>query len=496
MFFKQNIESEKNISGASWENINKKKRKTILICTILSISILTTSSCNFAEITAFPSISDSSSPSSSSTAISEDGESSSTESESEVSSTPVPTLTPTPSIAPTATPTMAIPDKYKYINVEIANFRTTPGIDAGSTIIKQLHYRARVKELSKTDKWSLIVTDTDETGYVFSEYLSDTMPAVTPAVPAGRIFTKWAAESSLPKSYYSVNLADFAGRSIDYKPLEGITVIIDPGHGGVDPGATYNNTVLEKTINLSVSLELKTKLEEMGAEVFCTRTDDRFLSLYYRNALINKYILEKHKQVLAAAGEDVADTDRIIGLLDQVMSKNSDVVSSGGRGVFLGLGVNADIRTAMDISSEYDNIILLSIHCNSIFNADYAHGVEIYYGTNNAIFQDEKRLLVDESLSNPVNPEYQYYDDSARQKFATALRDGVRNGTGMSMRGPGDGLYAWNFCMLRENNLTSALIELGFLSNKGDREYLMDPGNQKIMAFSIAKSIYNYFCAS
>jgi N-acetylmuramoyl-L-alanine amidase len=50
--------------------------------------------------------------------------------------------------------------------------------------------------------------------------------------------------------------------------------------------------------------------------------------------------------------------------------------------------------------------------------------------------------------------------------------------------------------MLRENNLTGALIELGFLSNKGDREYLLDPVNQKIMALGIAKSIYNYFCAS
>lgn len=383
-----------------------------------------------------------------------------------------------------------------YVNVEVVNFRTTPGTDSASTIIKQLHYRARVKELSKNDKWSLIVTDTDETGYVFSEYLIDTMPAITPTQPAGRTFTKWPAETSLAKSYYSVNLVDFIGRSIDYKPLEGITVIIDPGHGGSDPGAMYQNSVMEKTINLSVSLELGKKLVEMGAEVVYTRSDDRFLSLYYRNALINKYILEKHKQAQTALGEDTAETDRVIGLLNEVMNKNSDVISSGGRGVFLGLGVNSDIRTVLDVSSEYDDIILLSIHCNSIADASYASGVEIYYGTNNAIYQDEKKLLADENLSNPVNPEYQFYDDSARQKFATILRDGIRSETGLGMRGPGDGLYAWNFCMLRENNLTGALVELGFLSNKGDREYLLDPLNQKIMALGIAKSIYNYFCAS
>ena len=51
------------------------------------------------------------------------------------------------------------------------------------------------------------------------------------------------------------------------------TVIIDPGHGGVDAGATANN-VLEKNINLDISLKLKQFLQAFGFNVIMTRDTD------------------------------------------------------------------------------------------------------------------------------------------------------------------------------------------------------------------------------
>ena len=52
-------------------------------------------------------------------------------------------------------------------------------------------------------------------------------------------------------------------------------IIIDAGHGGEDGGTTGVNGVLEKDVNLDISLLLGDILEASGASVIYTRTDDR-----------------------------------------------------------------------------------------------------------------------------------------------------------------------------------------------------------------------------
>lgn len=56
-----------------------------------------------------------------------------------------------------------------------------------------------------------------------------------------------------------------------------ITVVIDPGHGGVDPGKVGVNGELEKELNLQISFELKKCLEEQGIQVVLTRETDEGL---------------------------------------------------------------------------------------------------------------------------------------------------------------------------------------------------------------------------
>ncbi|MCR5121014.1 MAG: N-acetylmuramoyl-L-alanine amidase [Ruminococcus sp.] len=53
------------------------------------------------------------------------------------------------------------------------------------------------------------------------------------------------------------------------------TVVIDPGHGGMDGGGVSVNNVPEKGINLNIALGLSDMLRLMGYEVKLTRTDDR-----------------------------------------------------------------------------------------------------------------------------------------------------------------------------------------------------------------------------
>jgi N-acetylmuramoyl-L-alanine amidase len=70
-------------------------------------------------------------------------------------------------------------------------------------------------------------------------------------------------------------------------PIIGKTLVLDPGHGGVDAGACGRQGTREKDINLEVSMRLKDLLEEAGAKVVLTRTGDYFISLYERPYLAN-----------------------------------------------------------------------------------------------------------------------------------------------------------------------------------------------------------------
>ncbi len=68
------------------------------------------------------------------------------------------------------------------------------------------------------------------------------------------------------------------------RPLEGITVLLDAGHGGTESGAIgpMGDLCPEKTVNLSLTLKLKAELELYGATVLLTRADDSTVSLYDR----------------------------------------------------------------------------------------------------------------------------------------------------------------------------------------------------------------------
>ena len=61
-------------------------------------------------------------------------------------------------------------------------------------------------------------------------------------------------------------------------PLSGQTVYIDPGHGGIDPGAC-GQFVVEKDVVLKVALYLGVRLEKSGARVVYSRTGDYDLEM-------------------------------------------------------------------------------------------------------------------------------------------------------------------------------------------------------------------------
>jgi len=71
------------------------------------------------------------------------------------------------------------------------------------------------------------------------------------------------------------------------KPLAGITILLDPGHGGTESGAPGPTGYLEKDVNLSVARLLRDELVARGATVYMTREDDKTVSLPERVAMID-----------------------------------------------------------------------------------------------------------------------------------------------------------------------------------------------------------------
>lgn len=66
------------------------------------------------------------------------------------------------------------------------------------------------------------------------------------------------------------------------------SIVLDPGHGGIDPGAVGRKGTQEKEINLIITKLLKKRLEDYGLKVYLTRSDDRFVSLAERTRFANE----------------------------------------------------------------------------------------------------------------------------------------------------------------------------------------------------------------
>jgi N-acetylmuramoyl-L-alanine amidase len=71
-------------------------------------------------------------------------------------------------------------------------------------------------------------------------------------------------------------------------PLSGIKIVLDPGHGGKESGASGPTGYLEKDVNLIVSKLLRDELVQRGATVMMTREDDQDVSLVERQEIISK----------------------------------------------------------------------------------------------------------------------------------------------------------------------------------------------------------------
>lgn len=101
------------------------------------------------------------------------------------------------------------------------------------------------------------------------------------------------------------------------QPLEGVTILLDPGHGGTDPGAlglAGTTGPTEADVNLANARATQEALQELGAKVYMTRKEDSYLSLNGRLELIERakcdFYVSLHHNSLAES----TDANKVSGM--------------------------------------------------------------------------------------------------------------------------------------------------------------------------------------
>jgi uncharacterized lipoprotein YddW (UPF0748 family)/N-acetylmuramoyl-L-alanine amidase len=103
--------------------------------------------------------------------------------------------------------------------------------------------------------------------------------------------------------------------AVGARPLTGITILLDPGHGGDDTGAIgpLGSTYAEKRINLNTALKLRKELKSLGANVIMTRTTDVSISLSDRLTASRKARPDLFISIHANSMADNVDISKIKG---------------------------------------------------------------------------------------------------------------------------------------------------------------------------------------
>ena len=221
-----------------------------------------------------------------------------------------------------------------------------------------------------------------------------------------------------------------------------ITIALDPGHGGEDPGASGKNGSKEKDIVLSIAKRLKAKLEEApNMRVMLTRDGDYFVPLGKR--------VEKARKVQA----------------DLFVSIHADAFvqpSARGSSVFV-LSEKGASSTAARWLADKEN------------QADTIGGVNV---------KNHDRQLA--SVLFDLSTTAQINDSLKLGKSVLGEIGGINRLHKGSVEQAG-------FAVLKAPDIPSILIETAFISNPEEEAKLLDDGYQNQMANAIVKGIRRYF---
>ena len=343
-----------------------------------------------------------------------------------------------------------LPDPYRVvIDLPDVTFDLPPGIGHKVRgLVSQ--YRYGLVEEGK----SRIVIDTQGPVLIEKSFLVDPQPGQPARLVVDIVKT---TEAAFVKSYNSEQAKiqqdiaalsaeplapPAAGKKIILPNKRGKkTIVLDPGHGGIDPGAISRAGTKEKDVVLSFANVLRKALLATGKyEVVMTRSDDRFVSLKNRVTVAR----EKNADLFLAIHADTVRGKDARGVTIYTLS---DKASDAEAEALAKRENRADIIGGLDLETETEEITDILI--------DLAQRES----KNHAMFFSKKAVT--------------------HLKPLTLM-------TGKPLRSAG-------FMVLKAPDVPSVLLELGFLSSKSDEKLLTSAAWQTKIAKAFATAIDAYF---
>jgi len=225
-----------------------------------------------------------------------------------------------------------------------------------------------------------------------------------------------------------------------FKPGKIRRIVVDPGHGGHDPGAMSPTGTREKDIVLQIGLKLSQKIrEELGIDVVMTRSTDVFIELQERTAIANKVGADLFVSIHANASLNRA--------------------ANGIETYYLNL---AKTEKAAQLAAKENGTSLEKV---SVLQAVLFDLMANYKLNDSAHLADEvQKALHKKALTG----------------YPTVKNLGVKQGP---------------FYVLVGATMPSILVETAFVSNEKDEQKLKDPQYQDLTAEGILAGIKGYMAS-
>ncbi len=222
-------------------------------------------------------------------------------------------------------------------------------------------------------------------------------------------------------------------------------VVIDPGHGGNDPGAVGKKGK-EKNINLNVARKLGKLIENNcnDTKVIYTRKSDVFVPLHKRAEIANN-----------------AKANLFISIHTNAVARKNSYVK-GTETYTLGLHRTEE---NLEVAKKENSVILIEDDYKQRYAGFNPNSSESYI-----IFE----FMQDKNMSQSVN-------------FATLIQQNFKSYNRIDK-----GVHQAGFLVLRETSMPSVLVELGYISNPSEETYLLSDKGTTDLANAIYRAFINY----